>query len=64
MPGRGAGFSVEAPEGMRFLTRSRLFTDDEWAALEAAGPPARGPDATADAAAGDDRLLVRPRPAA
>ena len=52
VPGRGAGFSVEAPEGMRFLTRSRLFTDDEWAALEAAGPPARGPGAsTAGAAA-------------
>jgi len=27
--GRGAGFSVEAPEGVRFLIRSRLFTDDE-----------------------------------
>lgn len=29
VPGRGAGFSLEAPEGMRFLTRSRAFTDDE-----------------------------------
>ena len=36
--GRGSGFSVEAPEGVRFLIRSRLFTDDEWAALEGAGP--------------------------
>jgi uncharacterized protein len=34
--GRGSGFSVEAPEGVRFLIRSRLFTDDEWAALNAA----------------------------
>ena len=42
VPGRGSGFSVEAPEGVRFLTRSRLFTDDEVAALEAAGPPLRG----------------------
>ncbi|WP_088345420.1 MULTISPECIES: DUF779 domain-containing protein [Rhodomicrobium] len=42
VPGRGSGFSLEAPEGVRFLTRSRLFTDDEAAALEAAGPPARG----------------------
>jgi hypothetical protein len=42
VPGRGAGFSLEAPEGLRFLTRSRVFTDDEAAALEAAGPPARG----------------------
>ena len=40
--GRGSGFSVEAPEGVRFLTRSRLFTDDEVAALAAAGPVARG----------------------
>ena len=31
--GRGSGFSVEAPEGVRFLIRSRLFTDEEWAAL-------------------------------
>jgi len=29
VPGRGAGFSVEAPEGVRFLLRSRIFTDDE-----------------------------------
>ncbi|SIQ45815.1 hypothetical protein SAMN05518682_2572 [Cellulosimicrobium aquatile] len=37
--GRGAGFSVEAPEGVRFIIRSRLLTDDEWAALDAlAGP--------------------------
>lgn len=43
VPGRGSGFSLEAPEGMRFLTRSRLYSDDEWAALEAAGPAARGP---------------------
>jgi hypothetical protein len=27
--GRGSGFSVEAPEGVRFLIRSRLFTDEE-----------------------------------
>ena len=27
--GRGAGFSVEAPTGHRFLIRSRLFTDEE-----------------------------------
>lgn len=31
--GRGAGFSVEAPTGQRFLIRSRLFTDEETAAL-------------------------------
>jgi len=33
VPGRGSGFSVEAPEGVRFLIRSRLFTDEESAAL-------------------------------
>ena len=27
--GRGSGFSVEAPEGKRFLIRSRMLTDDE-----------------------------------
>jgi uncharacterized protein len=29
--GRGSGFSLEAPEGVRFLVRSRLLTDAEWA---------------------------------
>ena len=33
VPGRGSGFSLEAPEGLRFLTRSRLFTDAETACL-------------------------------
>lgn len=41
--GRGSGFSVEAPEGVRFLIRSRVFTDDEHYALQKAGPPRRGP---------------------
>ncbi|OLR89961.1 DUF779 domain-containing protein [Actinokineospora bangkokensis] len=27
--GRGSGFSLEAPEGVRFLIRSRLLTEDE-----------------------------------
>ncbi|MEV4509495.1 DUF779 domain-containing protein [Dactylosporangium sp. NPDC049525] len=34
VPGRGSGFSLEAPEGVRFLIRSRLLTEDELAALE------------------------------
>jgi uncharacterized protein (DUF779 family) len=29
VPGRGSGFSLETPENLRFLTRSRLFSDDE-----------------------------------
>ncbi len=37
VPGRGASFSLEAPEGVRFLTRSRLFTDAEMAELQAQG---------------------------
>jgi uncharacterized protein (DUF779 family) len=31
--GRGSGFSVEAPEGFRFLIRSRLMSDEESAAF-------------------------------
>lgn len=27
VPGRGGGFSLESPEGVRFLTRSRLFSE-------------------------------------
>src|SRR3954471_18531083 len=42
VPGRGAGFSLESPEGMRFLTRSRVFTEEEQAALDAEEPPRRG----------------------
>ena len=40
--GRGGGFSLEAPEGVRFLTRSRVFSDAEAAELQAAGPPPNG----------------------
>ena len=32
--GRGGGFSLESTEGKRFLVRSRLFSDEEWAILE------------------------------
>lgn len=37
VPGRGGGFSLETPEGMRFIIRSRLFTDEE--AKELDGTP-------------------------
>ncbi|MCG8350655.1 MAG: DUF779 domain-containing protein [Chloroflexales bacterium] len=40
--GRGSGFSVEAPEGVRFIIRSRIYSDEEWAVLEAQGEPPRG----------------------
>ena len=33
VPGRGSGFSVEAPEGKRFLIRSRMLTNEEVAEL-------------------------------
>lgn len=42
VPGRGSGFSLEAPEGVRFLTRSRVFTEDEYAELDKLGPPPTG----------------------
>lgn len=29
VPGRGAGFSVEGPTGMRFIVRSRMLTEAE-----------------------------------
>ena len=35
VPGRGGMFSLEGPEGVRFLTRSRLYSDEESAWLEA-----------------------------
>lgn len=35
-PGRGSSFSLEIPLGVRFLTRSRVFTEEELTALTAA----------------------------
>jgi uncharacterized protein (DUF779 family) len=37
VPGRGGMFSLENPEGVRFLIRSRVFTDEEIALLRAEG---------------------------
>lgn len=36
-PGRGSSFSLEIPLGVRFLTRSRVFTEEELAELEPVG---------------------------
>ena len=36
VPGRGGGFSLEAPLGVRFLIRSRLLTNEEMAVLRLA----------------------------
>lgn len=35
--GRGSSFSLEIPLGVRFLLRSRVFSDEEVAALDTAG---------------------------
>lgn len=41
VPGRGAGFSLEAPRGVRFLVRSRLLSEAELAALDDASTTSR-----------------------
>ncbi|MBI3216254.1 MAG: DUF779 domain-containing protein [Mycobacterium sp.] len=38
VPGRGGGFSLEAPEGKRFLSRGRAFTEEENQQLNASNP--------------------------
>ena len=42
VPGRGSGMSLEAPEGIRFIVRSRIFRDEEAERLVAAGDPPTG----------------------
>jgi hypothetical protein len=37
--GRGGGFSLEAPEGLRFLTRGRVFSEAELGALRKESAP-------------------------
>ena len=61
VPGRGGGFSLEAPEGMRFLSRGRAFNDAENRSLadqapvtgadysRGARPPSAGTHIVADA---------------
>jgi uncharacterized protein (DUF779 family) len=48
VPGRGGGFSLEAPLGVRFLTRSRVFDAEEQAWLEACPPRVGPPDVPAE----------------
>jgi uncharacterized protein len=43
VPGRGGGFSLEAPDGVRFLSRGRAFTDAENGLLNSQ-PPVSGAD--------------------
>ena len=42
VPGRGGGFSLESPLGVRFLIRSRVFDIEETSELDAVGPVHRG----------------------
>jgi hypothetical protein len=37
VPGRGGMFSLDGPEGLRFLIRSRIFDGEEIRDLRAAG---------------------------
>lgn len=46
VPGRGSGFSLEAPEGVRFLIRSRLMTDEEAVRIAEEEPLPTGADLT------------------
>jgi uncharacterized protein (DUF779 family) len=76
VPGRGGGFSLEAPEGMRFLSRGRAFSGAENAELTATAvitgaayergerPPARSPvvAAAADACSVPTRRAVPVNP--
>jgi uncharacterized protein len=48
VPGRGGGFSLESPLGVRFLTRGRVFEHGELTDL-AAAPPLTGADVEAGA---------------
>ena len=73
VPGRGGGFSLEAPEGVRFLSRGRAFTDDENRLLEdmaaltgaqyAAGAEVPGPRGEVVAEAADACPVPRGRAA-
>ncbi|NNH71307.1 DUF779 domain-containing protein [Nocardia uniformis] len=38
VPGRGSGFSLESPEGFRFLSRGRVYDETELRALTTAEP--------------------------
>ena len=44
VPGRGGGFSLEVPEGVRFLIRSRMLTDAEFQQLLSEPPLSTGGD--------------------
>lgn len=43
VPGRGSSFSLEIPMGIRFLIRSRLFSEDESKSLQPVYPATQKP---------------------
>lgn len=43
VPGRGSSFSLEIPMGIRFLIRSKLFTEDESQTLQPVYPATQKP---------------------
>ena len=43
VPGRGSSFSLEIPLGIRFLIRSRMFTEAEAASLQPIFPATQKP---------------------
>lgn len=43
VPGRGSSFSLEIPLGVRFLIRSRLYTEEESGALQPVYPAPHKP---------------------
>ncbi len=59
VPGRGGGFSLEAPHGVRFLTRGRVFSPDEITVLQGV-PPLTGAQVEAGEAepAGDGPAVI------
>jgi uncharacterized protein (DUF779 family) len=58
VPGRGGGFSLEAPEGKRFLSRGRVFTAAENAELTARPPITGAQYAEGTRPAYDGTLIV------
>jgi hypothetical protein len=61
VPNGGDSFSLEAADGVRFITRSRVFSDAEMNAVDAAGPPPVGPYVTREVVDGGPPAFARGR---
>jgi Protein of unknown function (DUF779) len=64
IPGRGDGFSLEAPLGVRFLIRSRLPSEEEMAGLGLAAAQGQAPAAVGPKAEGSGPSALTAPPAA